>query len=188
MSVVEKTKDWLDGFEFTDRIRDLELITNPFSPPTYQLISAPMGYGKTRLLEIAQIRLKEQNWCCINLTLSRKHEYSIKQLTIELLKEFKFTDDEIEGFKTDLDIIHNCGRRLGITIVNFFKSLRTKKPNIKEKICILIDQAEMLDSPYQKESHSLPPPLRPRRSESCAQPQTGPLPEKRQASRQEAQV
>jgi hypothetical protein len=60
------------------------------------------------------------------------------------------SEKNIENFKTDFNIINKCGRRLGITIVNFFEKFK-KKPNIKEKICILIDQAEMLDFPHKKE-------------------------------------
>jgi hypothetical protein len=150
-ALMKKIEDWINGFEFTDRIRELEMIINPFSPPTYQLISAPMGYGKTRLLEIAKLRLEhEQGWHCINLSLSRGYAYSIREFAVELLREFKVSENEMQKFTADLDMAQSCGERVGIAMVNFLDSVKQKLSTVKEKICIIIDQAELLDSQQEK--------------------------------------
>ena len=140
----------IDGIEFVNRDRILKKIMSTY-PASYLLISAPPGYGKTRLLKVAKFRLeKEQDWYCINLILSRKYEYSIKQFTLKLLKAFKISDEEITILEIDLTA-EKYGKYLGIKVVNFLKKLKQKKTNIKDKFCILIDQAEVLDYPHKKE-------------------------------------
>jgi DNA polymerase III delta prime subunit len=140
----------IDGIEFVNRDSILKEIMSTYPAP-YLLISAPPGYGKTRLLTAAKFRLeKEQDWYCINLILSRNCEYSIKQFTLKLLKAFKISDEEITILEIDLTA-EKYGKYLGITIVNLLKKLKQKKTNIKDKFCILIDQAEVLDYPHQKD-------------------------------------
>ncbi len=150
-NLFDKIEDWFDGFEFTNRIRELETITNPFSPPVYQLISAPMGYGKTRLLEIAQMILKKQGWHCILLTLSQGRIYSIRQFTLDLLRELKDNGEAISDNDEELGDAQTCGQHIGITVANFFDRFK-QSDNPKEKICLLVDQAERLDSPHEKKN------------------------------------
>jgi hypothetical protein len=105
-----------------------------------------MGYGKTRLLEIVQLKLEsDQEWHCTNLTLSRKLKYTIKPFTIELLQKFNVPDEEINSF--NLDDTKECGRRLGISIVKYFNKIESSS----QKLCILIDQAEVLSPPKENQ-------------------------------------
>ncbi len=72
--------------EFMDRLNEMHYITNIYCPP-YLLLSAPMEYGKTRLVQAVTERLQKQNWFCIHVELWRQKPYSVKELTYNILQE-----------------------------------------------------------------------------------------------------
>lgn len=72
--------------EFTNRIEEIKEIKRIFAAP-YILITAPYGYGKTRLLrEIQNILVKESEYLCLELHVSRKVDYTIWQIFTLFMK------------------------------------------------------------------------------------------------------
>lgn len=71
--------------EFLNRVSEIQYITNPFSP-RYLIISAPAGYGKTKLLEVVQTHFQRQGWLCIYTRIPRGQCYSVVDLANEILR------------------------------------------------------------------------------------------------------
>ena len=69
------------SIEFTNRLNELYFITNIYCP-RYLLLSAPMGYGKSRLLEAISIELQRQNWFCANISLSPEQPHTLDDITV----------------------------------------------------------------------------------------------------------
>ena len=76
----------LAEIEFMNRVNEVQYITNPYSP-TYMLVSAPLGYGKTRLLEIVKSQFQSQGRFCVHCTLEKNHILSIEDLVGVILQE-----------------------------------------------------------------------------------------------------
>ncbi len=81
--------------EFMNRVSEVQLITNLYSP-SYLLISAPLGYGKTRLLEIVKIQFQSQGWFCIHCILQKNSDYTPKDLICVILQELGTNIEEID--------------------------------------------------------------------------------------------
>lgn len=59
--------------EFVNRLNEISFVTN-IHCPHYLLISAPTGYGKSRLLDAVEIELSKQNWFCANIKLPQEQQ------------------------------------------------------------------------------------------------------------------
>ncbi|MCP4350180.1 MAG: ATP-binding protein [Desulfobacterales bacterium] len=124
--------------EFVNRFSELGFITNIYCPP-YLLISAPVGYGKTRLVQAVTALLQRQNWFCIHIDLWREKQYSIKELTYKMLREIgeeaaevpEQAEPEKYGLEVCRAILNNLGSR--------------------RNVLILIDEAEALNDDLVKQ-------------------------------------
>ena len=119
-------------FDFVNRINEKALITNIYCSP-YLIITAPSGYGKTRLLRTVKAQLAEQKWLCIHLALSRERVYTIQEITQNILQQLSM------GRPVNLDkfLPEQCGRLVGRGVLNALQS------SFKDVIFIL-DEAESL--------------------------------------------
>jgi len=61
--------------EFVNRFREIEYIPGPLSPD-YYVISAPAGYGKTRLLEAVASQFSDKHWLTVSVALGKGRSYS----------------------------------------------------------------------------------------------------------------
>lgn len=137
--IVDKWASKYFPIEFVDRVNEIAFITNIYCPP-YLLISAPAGYGKSRLLENAKERFQQQDWLCLYLKLSRDKQYSVQELAHLLLQEIG-----VQGSRHfDLSTPENAGDAVSWNILN------TQKHGQKN-ITILIDEAEALDESSVKQ-------------------------------------
>jgi hypothetical protein len=75
-----------EAIEFVNRVHEIQYITN-LNSPQYLIISAPAGYGKTRLLERVQFQLKSQGWLCVFVKLDRGRNYLINDIGAMILQE-----------------------------------------------------------------------------------------------------
>jgi len=51
------------------------------------LISAPMGYGKSRLLKAVESELQRQNWFCANISLAQEHSHSLDEGAVAISQQ-----------------------------------------------------------------------------------------------------
>jgi hypothetical protein len=119
--------------EFVNRLNEIAFITNIYCPP-YLLISAPSGYGKSRLLENIQECLQQQEWRCFHLRLSRDKDYSIQEFVHLLMKEINMDENEHLNLLTP----ENAGDMVSRII------LKTQKSEQKN-VVIMIDEVEALE-------------------------------------------
>ncbi len=128
------------SIEFVNRLNEMQYITNIYCPP-YLLISAPMGYGKTRLIHAIKAQLQEQNWLCIHLELSREKSYTIKKLTYVIFQQLG------EEHSENLDLItpEEAGSLVGRYILQ--KLCETQQRNV----LILVDEIESFEEDLAKQ-------------------------------------
>ena len=117
--------------EFVGRSNEIDLITSIYSPP-YLLISAPAGYGKTRLVQAVRERMQSQEWFCIHIELWRQKRYSLADLVYKILREVR--DEKREN--SELSTPEKCGNEVSRAII--------KRLN-KKNILLLIDETESLE-------------------------------------------
>ncbi len=89
----------MQEIEFVNREKELQYITTIHSPQ-YLLISAPKGYGKSRLFESVKAKLQE-NSLCLHIRLSREQSYSVKDLAMLILQQI----DEKISFQNEIKVI-----------------------------------------------------------------------------------
>ncbi|MBN1220488.1 MAG: hypothetical protein JXM69_16300 [Anaerolineae bacterium] len=118
--------------EFVNRVSEIQYITNPLCPP-YLLMSAPGGYGKTKLLETLKFQFEQQGWLCISIKLNRKNTYSLQELTRIILREIT---DEISERQT-IETPAQCGSAIATQILG-------RLGRDKSNCILLIDEAETL--------------------------------------------
>ncbi|MCP4350178.1 MAG: hypothetical protein GY795_32275 [Desulfobacterales bacterium] len=126
--------------EFVNRLNEINYITNVHCPP-YLLISSPMGYGKTMLIQAAKDLLKRQDRLFVHLELSRKKSYSIQEITYLASQYLK---EEI-GEHLDSITLEKCGEKLAKCI----QEVLTKSQ--QKELIFLIDEAEALNENLAKQ-------------------------------------
>jgi nucleoside-triphosphatase THEP1 len=122
--LIEKTEDAIDFVDRPDEVKD---ITHVYSP-NYLLISAPTGYGKTRLIQSVISRLQAQNWFCISVELWRLKRYTAESLAYKILQQLG------EG-QNELSDLEKYGVEIGRLVI---KSLK----NNQKSVIIIIDEIE----------------------------------------------
>lgn len=116
--------------EFVNRTNEIAFITNIYSPP-YLLLTAPAGYGKTRLLENIKIRLQDQNSVCFYLLLMRDQQYTIQMLLEIIFRELQETRS-----------INMTPKTAGF---DFAKTLLATIHQNQRQFVFMLDGAEVLD-------------------------------------------
>lgn len=123
----------INKIQFVNRLDEIKLITTDY-PATYLLINAPMGYGKTILLESIKTKFPKKDFFCIHITLSRKRRYTFKELASLIYKEV-----ENKPFKAKtLSKPDNFGHKVGLSILKRLNNTKIKN------VLIMIDEAETL--------------------------------------------
>ncbi|MEH1819335.1 MAG: hypothetical protein V7L31_09700 [Nostoc sp.] len=114
-----------DKIPFTNRDAPINDITG-INYPTYCLVTAPEGYGKTEFLKQVMGRFKELQWCCAYASMSNYEsiEHLEKQLAISLQLPLP-QGDEL-----------NCGDRLGLLLSRNWAEWQSQE---KKGIVLLID-------------------------------------------------
>lgn len=128
------------GFEieFVNRDDEIREVTRILSAP-YFIISAPMGYGKTRLIDKLKSQLKD-NYLCIHVELRRQKSYSIQSLASKILQKLgglSFQSSEL----TDLSLL---GGQVGLYIFD------AVAPTDKRKVLLFIDEVESVEDQVAK--------------------------------------
>ncbi|MCP4351768.1 MAG: TIR domain-containing protein [Desulfobacterales bacterium] len=115
--------------EFANRLHELEITIHDYCP-TYLLITAPMGYGKTTFLKEVEKKLKRKKWRCFNIILSKDSKNC-------LLTE-KCGEEEVLYGSFSFETPENAGSELGNHILTILHEEQTK-------VLIQMDEAENLD-------------------------------------------
>ena len=164
-SIVIDGPPWNIGIEFENRTEELgKLIRNSHNDNL--LISAPKGYGKTRLIEKSFEKLDEENWLCIKFDLPGIKYNSTESLFSDLLSsleeqlilskiEKELKDSEKIGHQINIllgnskkikafvvfDSAHNIDKTI---LSHFFEELdfireiiSIKRNGIYQKVCFL---------------------------------------------------
>jgi hypothetical protein len=132
--VPEKSADE-NEIEFMNRVSEVHYITNPYSP-SYLLVSAPLGYGKTRLLQAVRALLQSDGWFCVACTLESDKIASLEDVVNVILHEL--------GGAAEIDP-NSCRspKEYGYLIAEFFvKHLYRLKA---DGALLLLDQVEALE-------------------------------------------
>jgi hypothetical protein len=130
---VESPQKTVAQVEFVDREGEIQYILNPFCP-TYLLINAPAGYGKTQLLKTLQRQFQSQGWLCVYVKLDRGQSYSVKDLTASILQEL--AEDKPEFL--DPISLNDCGYEIASYVVEYLKRVQANG------IILLLDEVETL--------------------------------------------
>lgn len=137
----EKNGQRTHQIEFVNRVNEKQEITNIYCPP-YLLITAPKGYGKTRLLETVKTDLEKQGTVFYTNLLSGEFS-SIQKITYGMLQQIG------EKCVKELNLAESakpedCGYEFGKFVI---KTLSTTQKNIM----ILMDIAESIDDNLVKD-------------------------------------
>lgn len=119
--------------EFINREDELRAITSTLSAP-YLLISAPTGYGKTRLLEQIQSRNENENFC-IFIKLSRQTRYTIQALAEEFLKALRIPSIQVSKITNPFVLGGNVGLKILEALVS----------QNKQKVLLIVDVVEAVN-------------------------------------------
>jgi hypothetical protein len=138
---VDQEQEASPEIEFLNRANEIQYITNPFSPP-YMLISAPPGYGKTRLLKMVEVQFKRQDWLCLHCVLDRDRSYTIKDIAHILLNEIGLGESGDAGM-SNLQTPEEYGFGIAHALVKYLRNVNALQPALG--ILILIDCVEALD-------------------------------------------
>ncbi|GAK57315.1 methyltransferase type 11 [Candidatus Vecturithrix granuli] len=76
------------SMEFVDRIQVVDDLKQPGCPP-YILLSAPAGYGKSRLLKKLYHEFTQEGWLCLLLELPGEHYYSIACISSDIIRQIE---------------------------------------------------------------------------------------------------
>lgn len=117
---IEHIKQKVEQIEFVNRLNEIAFITNIYCPP-YLLVNAPMGYGKTRLLEAVKDIL-QNGWLNIHIGLSRCTLCSFSELTRAILDQTGEPHGQ-EDVSTPEKAGHTIGRRLLRTLTATHKNV-----------------------------------------------------------------
>ncbi len=139
--LLEKFRDNVAFFlpeqvEFVNRAHEIDLTTNVFSSP-YLVITAPMGYGKTRLLDVVKQSLLKQRCFCLHLPLSGTQLSTCADILNALLRQLG--KPSIGNLP-----LEQHGSRVGQAI------LRTVDQS-QQHIVVLLDNIELLDEHLVRE-------------------------------------
>jgi hypothetical protein len=118
--------------EFVNRLSEIHLITNIYCP-RYLLLSAPTGYGKTRLIEAVKTELQKQDWLCVYLELAREKSYTVQDLASGILYQI---DKEPVG-DSEVANPEKAGNAIGKRVLKASK--KTQK-----NVILLVDETESL--------------------------------------------
>ncbi len=124
---------------FINRQHEIRFLTNVFAPPN-PIISAPAGYGKTRLIGVIESQLQRQNWLCVHPEISREKSYSINELGITILESLGETPSQ----KVNTAKPEALGYETGQSI------LKVLDENQKH-IAIVLDEVENIDEQVIKQ-------------------------------------
>jgi len=122
-----------DLIDFTNRDEEIKEITKTFPAP-YYLITAPYGYGKTRLLKRIQSLLQVENFL-IELQLSRKDQYSIKKIYDLLMKNLKVSVRNGRSDKPASEMGEIVGKKINQKLAE----------NKQKKVMLVFDEIESID-------------------------------------------
>ncbi len=120
--------------EFVNRLNEIAFITNIDCPP-YLLLSAPMGYGKTRLLKAVKDALQKQKWLCVHLELLRTNTYSFEELTTQILQQLGEQDTK----KSDVTTPQRTGTKIARCMLKALNNFQ------QQNILMLLDSVESLE-------------------------------------------
>ena len=118
---------------FVNRVNELQFITSIYCPP-YLLLTAPSGYGKTRLLQAVKDQLERQQWHCLLLNLT--NNIPIQDITTLLLQEAGMQPIDIR--QMNLTSSQDAGHELGRQLCKIFSN--------RKNLVILLDNIENLHS------------------------------------------
>ncbi|MCP4049183.1 MAG: ATP-binding protein, partial [bacterium] len=136
---IKSIEQRVNQIEFVNRLSEVQYITGTFCPP-YLLISSPMEYGKTRLIEAVKVQMQKQNWYCINIELSRKESYSVEGLVNKILQQLGEEQADDLQVKTP----EKYGAEIGIRILSVLK-------NTEKNVLILVDESESVNDDLAKQ-------------------------------------
>lgn len=136
---IEEPQQVDEQIKFVNRVNEVRYITELYCPP-YLLITAPMGYGKTRLLEVVKTQLQGQNWLCISIRLSRKTSSSICDISKKILEQLGYQNIQALDLKT----AERCGEEVG-------KGLLRALEGVPKNILLMIDEIEAVDDDVAKQ-------------------------------------
>ena len=131
---VERTEFPMNTMEFVNRVDELQYLTGRYCPP-YLLLSAPMGFGKTRLLRAVQEQLERQKWLCLFVELSREAPATMNDIALNILQQLK--RQGIQG--ANLSTPESAGHHIGTAI------LQTLHQTRQENILLIFDEVEALE-------------------------------------------
>ena len=129
--------------EFMNRFTEVQYITNQLWSPAYLLISAPKGYGKTRLLEVVKAQFQRQEWFCVHCALDKNKTYSVEDLVTLILKSIG-----VELQKINFDLLKSA-QDYGFLIAQWI--VRRLKNIDAYGTLLLIDQVEVLEDNVAEE-------------------------------------
>ncbi len=130
---VEAIKERVNQIEFVNRLNEIVFITN-IHGPRYLLLSAPMGYGKTRLLEAVKNQLQKQDCFCLYVELSRSSTYSLDDIAEKILQRI--------GGKPFHEIKRTKPEELGQEVG---KEIIKERGKTQRNVIILLDETESFD-------------------------------------------
>lgn len=124
---------------FVNRVHEMAYITNRYSP-LYLLLNAPIGYGKTRLLENIKSRLQYLNWTYFYLSLKIEQSYTIQTITENIFRQLK------EPLPVNLATMtpQHYGFAVAIAL------LKTIRQDQKQFV-LIVDNAEVLEDSVVKD-------------------------------------
>ncbi|MBN2004747.1 MAG: hypothetical protein JXA21_15425 [Anaerolineae bacterium] len=126
--------------QFSNREDEVSRIVPSYSPP-YVLISAPLGYGKTKLLEIVRGKMQSQGWFCVNCTLPKGGVHLLKDLIGIILQPLGIGARE-------MDFESLSPKEYGFLLS---QSLVTRLNSVKASgVLLLLDQVEALKEDVAK--------------------------------------
>jgi len=133
-----KITDGTIEIDFTNRNDEIRDITKTLPAP-YLLISAPMGYGKTRLLEKVISQLKE-TFFCIHVKLSRQNSFTVQMLALQIL--------ELLGKQLPQSVEHSDAFTLGSEVgLRILEAVNQKQKN---KVLLVVDEIESISENLAK--------------------------------------
>ncbi len=119
--------------DFVNRHDDIRSMTHIYCPP-YLLVSAPKGYGKTRLIEAVEEQLKRHYWYSIRVTLSEIEFSSIQEIAGLILKKIEAGQLKNEKSATPEELGHDVGR-----------SILKKLDKTQKNVILFVDDVGDLD-------------------------------------------
>lgn len=134
IAISAESDDALEQIKFVNRVSEIQYLTEPYCPP-YLLLNAPMGYGKTRLLDKIRGQYQENNWFCLFISLAdQKSPPSVCDISKKILDAIN-PDKQETLHSTDPE---ECGEEVGQAILQAIE-------NAPKRVLLMIDNIEIID-------------------------------------------